>query len=167
MEFKFSEMTSKKEKSKVLDFTFERKEIIVSGEIIKVIAPIAFKGDLKVIEDVVEIAGNVKTTLELQCSRCLKNFSYKVDIDFNEKFSNNYKEDDDIALVEEDILDIFEVIMNNVISTLPIKRLCTDKCKGLCQSCGMDLNKSSCNCDNDNIDLRFDSLKDLFTNKEV
>lgn len=167
MEFKFSEMTSKKEKSKALEFTLEKEKVEVSGETIKFIEPIAFTGNLKFIEDVVTISGNIKTTLELQCSRCLQNFSYKVDIDFDEKFSNNYKEDEDITLVEGDIIDISEVIVNNVISTLPIKRLCTDACKGLCQSCGAELNKGTCNCENENIDLRFDKLRDLFTNKEV
>ena len=157
MEFKFSEMTSKKEKSKALEFTLEKEKVEVSGETIKFIEPIEFAGNLKFIEDVVNISGNIKTTLELQCSRCLQNFSYKVDIDFDEKFSNNYKEDEDITLVEGDIIDISEVIVNNVISTLPIKRLCTDA----------DLNKGTCDCENENIDLRFDKLRDLFTNKEV
>lgn len=167
MEFKFSEMTSKKEKSKVLEFTLEKEKVELPGETIKFIEPIDFKGNLRFIEDIVEISGDVKTTLELQCSRCLKNFSYQVNTDFGEKFSNNYKDDDNIALVEGDIIDISEVIVNNVISTLPIKRICTDQCKGLCQSCGVDLNKSTCDCGNQNIDLRFDKLKDLFTNKEV
>ena len=50
---------------------------------LKFIEPIEFAGNLKFIEDVVNISGNIKTTLELQCSRCLQNFSYKVDIDFD------------------------------------------------------------------------------------
>ncbi|MDV5106550.1 YceD family protein [Clostridium perfringens] len=35
-------------------------------------------------------------------------------------------------------------------------------CKGLCQKCGIDLNKETCQCDNEEIDLRMAKLMDLF-----
>ena len=65
MEFKFSEMTSKKEKSKALEFTLEKEKVEVSGETIKFIEPIEFAGNLKFIEDVVNISGNIKTTFRI------------------------------------------------------------------------------------------------------
>ena len=52
---------------------------------------------------------------------------------------------------------------NNILLTLPIKRLCKEDCKGLCQQCGNNLNLSTCQCDNDDIDPRLAKLKDLFS----
>ncbi|WP_066873309.1 YceD family protein [Clostridium mediterraneense] len=162
MEFKFSELTSKKERSKKLDLIVEQEIIELPGEEIKILEPIKFDGELKMVDDVVSLYGNITTKLELECSRCLKNFSIDVNTDIDEKFSNNYKEDDSIALIEGDILDVADAIVSNVISTLPIKRLCVEQCKGLCQQCGADLNIEKCRCDDSNIDIRFEKLKDLF-----
>lgn len=162
MEFKFSELTSKKERSKKLDLIVEQEIIELPGEEIKILEPIKFDGELKMVDDVVSLYGNITTKLELECSRCLKNFSIDVNTDIDEKFSNNYKEDDSIALIEGDILDVADAIVSNVISTLPIKRLCVEQCKGLCQQCGADLNIDKCRCDDSNIDIRFEKLKDLF-----
>lgn len=162
MEFKFSELTSKKERSKKLDLIVEQEIIELPGEEIKILEPIKFDGELKMVDDVVSLYGNITTKLELECSRCLKNFSIDVNTDIDEKFSNNYKEDDSIALIEGDILDVADAIVSNVISTLPIKRLCSIDCKGLCQKCGIDLNKETCQCDNEEIDLRMAKLMDLF-----
>lgn len=162
MEFKFSELTSKKERSKKLDLIVEQEIIELPGEEIKILEPIKFDGELKMVDDVVSLYGNITTKLELECSRCLKNFSIYVNTDIDEKFSNNYKEDDSIALIEGDILDVADAIVSNVISTLPIKRLCVEQCKGLCQQCGADLNIEKCRCDDSNIDIRFEKLKDLF-----
>lgn len=162
MEFKFSELTSKKERSKKLDLIVEQEIIELPGEEIKILEPIKFDGELKMVDDVVSLYGNITTKLELECSRCLKNFSIDVNTDIDEKFSNNYKEDDSIALIEGDILDVADAIVSNVISTLPIKRLCVEQCKGLCQQCGADLNIEKCHCDDSNIDIRFEKLKDLF-----
>ena len=81
----------------------------------------------------------------------------------DEKFTNNSnQEDDSIAYVEGDELNVAEAVVENVISTLPIKRLCSIDCNGLCQKCGIDLNKETCQCDNEEIDLRMAKLMDLF-----
>ncbi|MGL5634850.1 MAG: YceD family protein [Sarcina sp.] len=162
MELRFSELTSKKEKCKAINLVVEEDTIYIPGEIIKVLKPITFNGVAKVVEDVITLEGNISTELELQCSRCLKNFSTTVNTSIDEKFSNNFKEDESIVPIESDILDVSEIIANNVISTLPIKRLCDEQCKGLCQTCGADLNLHQCSCSDLDTDIRFEKLKELF-----
>ena len=51
-------------------------------------------------------------------------------------------------------LDITEIVENVIISTLPIKRLCTDNCRGLCYQCGKNLNEGSCNCNTNDVDVK-------------
>lgn len=159
MELNLSEMISKKEKVKKLDITLN---IEFKGEDFEISKPFGFNGTIKCFDDIISVIGNVKGSVEMQCSRCLKDFSYNIDLDICEEFTNNSdKEDDSIILFEGDLY-LSEVIVNNVISTLPIKKLCKEDCKGLCHKCGVDLNLETCKCNNDNIDIRMAKLMDLF-----
>jgi uncharacterized protein len=45
---------------------------------------------------------------------------------------------------------------------LPMHPLCKQSCKGICPQCGADLNVSPCTCENDNVDIRLEKLKNLF-----
>ena len=69
--------------------------------------------------------------------------------------------------VIDDVLDISEIVETSIISTLPIKRVCKEDCKGLCQECGCNLNYNTCSCNKEDVDIRFESLRGLFDNKEV
>ena len=44
---------------------------------------------------------------------------------------------------------------------LPMKPLCKPDCKGLCPSCGKDLNLGACGCTHETIDPRWEALKAL------
>ncbi len=52
-------------------------------------------------------------------------------------------------------------IQEQVILAFPIKALCKKACKGLCSSCGKDLNKGDCGCNHQPSDPRFAALKNL------
>ncbi|WP_341458640.1 DUF177 domain-containing protein [Clostridium tetanomorphum] len=102
--------------------------------------------------------------MELTCSRCLEKFSKDIEIEVNEKFSSdNANKDDDYIFIDSDAIDITEIIENNITLSLPIRRLCKEECKGLCQTCGTNLNHSRCNCKNEDIDPRLAKLKELFS----
>ena len=164
MILRFSEIYSKREKKKQLDFQFELDKFEFEGDEIKVTKPVKVNGELRVIEDIIELDVHVNTELEMLCSRCLSSFSYPIDVQMEEKFTNNndQKENDDVILLESDVFDVAEVIINNIISTLPIKRLCNKDCKGLCQNCGTNLNVNKCTCGSGDVDIRMAKLMDLF-----
>lgn len=163
MKLNFSELCSKRERTKNFDITLEDQSLRFDNKELKVLEPLKFQGEVKSYDDIVNIKGKITGTIELECSRCLKNFSFPVDTDMDDEFTNNSnQEDDSIILVEGDVLDITEVIVNNVISTLPIKNLCDENCKGLCHECGTDLNVHNCNCKNQDVDIRMAKLMDLF-----
>lgn len=159
MELNLSELISKKEKVKKIDITFN---VDFKGEDFKISKPLAFNGEVKCSDDIITIVGKIKGSVDMQCSRCLKIFSYNIDLDICEEFTNNSDKEDDSIILFEDDLYLSEVIVNNVISTLPIKKLCKEDCKGLCHKCGVDLNLEACKCNNDNIDIRMAKLMDLF-----
>ncbi|MDF2883370.1 MAG: hypothetical protein K0R54_3927 [Clostridiaceae bacterium] len=158
-----NDLLAKKNISKKLDLIIEENSFKDSDEEIKFLTPIVFDGNIDIIGDIINLTGTVKTKIQLICSRCLEPFPYDISLEINEKFSNLIaNEDDDIIFLDSDTIDITEIIVNNIILTLPIKRLCKENCKGLCQQCGSNLNNSVCNCVKDDIDPRLAKLKDLF-----
>ena len=46
------------------------------------------------------------------------------------------------------------------------KYLCSEDCKGLCSTCGADLNEGECGCSKGNIDPRWSQLLDIMKNNE-
>ena len=60
------------------------------------------------------------------------------------------------------VLDIMPQVEESIFSLLPTKVLCREDCKGLCPSCGKDLNEGECDCSKDNnIDPRLSALSDF------
>ena len=168
MKIKFSELKSPKGQSKKVSYDVDLKDFYFDGEKIKAPEKIVISGETTYKDEVIILNANLKGNLELICSRCLDTFIYPIDIDIEERFTNDEsKSDDEIVFVKSDSVDITEIIENAMISTLPIKRLCSEKCKGLCQSCGKNLNKETCTCQVEDVDIRLAGLKALLDNKEV
>ena len=125
-------------------------------------------------DEILELKAHIKTNLELTCSRCLDTFIYPIDVDIEERFtkSKELQDDEELIFVEDDTLDIIQIVENCIISTLPIKRLCKEDCKGLCSQCGTNKNVKECQCDNFDVencscldydvDVRLAKLRELF-----
>jgi len=71
--------------------------------------------------------------------------------------------DFDIAYYEPDgqIIDVDALVREQVELGMPVHLLCSEECKGLCPTCGGDLNKASCNCKSEAHDPRWDALAGL------
>lgn len=168
MKVQISDIISKRERNKNIDYKFEIPQFEFEGDIIKPIEPCEVEGLISSDVDILVLNVKIKTKLEMVCSKCLDAFIYPIDIDIEERFTTNLEsQDDDSIVVMNDVLDITEIVENSIISTLPIQRVCKDDCKGLCQVCGCNLNHQSCSCDKEDVDIRFEALKGLFDNKEV
>jgi uncharacterized protein len=116
------------------------------------------------------IKGKVQTNLQLQCVRCLKEFSFPISSTFEltlhplkETSSTEEKE-----LVEEDMASSFyeggdihlsEIACEQIFLEIPYKPLCHEECKGLCPICGKDLNLTSCNCAKEEFASSFSALQ--------
>lgn len=168
MKVQISDIISKRERSKNIDYKFEIQQFEFEGDTIRAIEPCEVNGFISSDVDILILKAKIKTNLELICSRCLDTFIYPIDIDIEERFTTNAEsENDDVIIVMNDVLDITEIVETSIISTLPIQRVCKDDCKGLCQECGCNLNYNTCSCDKEDVDIRFEALKGLFDNKEV
>ncbi len=83
------------------------------------------------------VRGKLSTTAVLECNRCLKKYDYPVEVG-DYCFAVGVKGDETV--------DLTDSIREDIILSLPMKRLCSQNCKGLCPICGRDRNVSACNC---------------------
>lgn len=132
----------------------------------------AFIEDIDVIIDV-EYTGNVflahgkvNTILSLSCSRCLNEFFYKLDNEFfvtlvQDINSKEFQEDQDIFVFSNDEADMSEFIEEAILVAIPLSPVCDRDCKGICPICGVDKNTVKCKCQEEEIDPRWEKLKNL------
>ena len=65
------------------------------------------------------------------------------------------------AFYRDDRIDLVQMIREQMFLAMPMKPLHSDDCKGLCPSCGANLNETTCGCRNEWIDPRLAPLRDL------
>ncbi len=92
----------------------------------------------------------------LECARCLGTFETPMHIEFDEEYviardattGERIQPDGDDFLVDGAWhLDLSEAVRQYEESALPIQALCRPECRGLCPSCGQNLNEATCGCD--------------------
>lgn len=119
------------------------------------------------------VKGEVMTTVEFQCSRCLKTFSRDMDVNVNvvyhpvEELKGEEKyeikgDELDTGFYRGDELDIQDLVTEQILLNVPMKPLCSESCRGICPKCGADLNLNTCTCEMKEIDPRLAVLKKLF-----
>ena len=90
----------------------------------------------------IEISGNVKGIVKLECDLCLKEFDYQLDFDIDEMFAkrallDDYGQETELKdgqfvtdLNGEDKIDIYDLLYQSVILELPNKKVCGINCNG-------------------------------------
>jgi DUF177 domain-containing protein len=124
------------------------------------------------------VTGDLHTTVELACSRCLELFAMPVRFSIEEEFrpSIDIITGAKIPLTEEDeaatridarhTLDLSEVVRQDLLLALPMYPVCRSKCRGLCPHCGQNWNEAPCDCTLEEIDPRLAVLKNLLQESE-
>jgi uncharacterized protein len=99
--------------------------------------PIHVKVSVNLVGRTLVVQGRIITTAVLECNRCLKKFDHHIEVaDYH--FIREVSSDETI--------DLTDSIREDIILELPMKRLCSPGCKGLCPICGRDRNLSMCHC---------------------
>lgn len=120
------------------------------------------------------IEGSTKISLSLFCGRCLTKLTYPMDIhilkeiDFNLTDQERAEGLDETNYIIGYDLDVDILIFDEIVLGFPMRLLCSEDCKGICKTCGVNLNEETCNCDNRSYDPRMSVIRDIFNNfKEV
>ena len=93
----------------------------------------------------------------MACSRCLEPFRQPVEGPCHRIFRAGPlgRPESEHALVEEDLaltpfdgdrINLEEMAREQVYLAVPLKPLCQESCRGLCPTCGAELNSAPCDC---------------------
>ena len=117
--------------------------------------------------DALVLQGTAGTTLSLVCDRCLKPFRREMSVTVDTLLAETLEdeENDEIVLLEDGCLDLDEVFTPALVLSMDSKHLCSEDCKGLCATCGADLNQGPCGCRKE-IDPRLAALAQLLDKDE-
>ena len=124
----------------------------------------------------VYLAGRFEAVLELACSRCGKAFLHdaasELKLDLNPLESAATEEerelqpgDLEVEFYKNGVIETAEFLREQLLLQVPMKPLCKDDCKGLCQYCGQDLNEGQCGCEPPAGHPGLAGLKDLLKDK--
>jgi len=106
----------------------------------------------------VRVHGKVETTLETDCDRCLGRAKFPIAASFD----LFYRPVDVEAIAEEVAIDegeaemgfyelpglvLEDILREQLLLQLPMQRVCSESCKGICPVCGVNRNEVPCSCD--------------------
>ena len=118
-------------------------------------------------KDIFFLQGNLKTSVEYSCIRCLKKIPTKINLPINililEKTMNYTKKTDYDTLYfnnSDDYVNLKNILADLIALAEPIKTLCRKECTGLCPTCGIE-KTNSCNCIEHTNNDAWNKLKDL------
>lgn len=110
------------------------------------------------------VQGRVTGELRHECRRCLEPLTVPLAEDVSMFFQSGIAEseaeaDEVYALPERGDLDLGPAVREQVALAVPQFALCRDDCRGLCPTCGTDLNQGECGCTVEEVDDRWAALR--------
>ena len=128
-----------------LHFDYEASDSMITLPNAKFDGPVSITGTLTLGGNEVTVEGEIGYTVAGQCSRCLDSVIFHNVVGFDEVFSES-KEDEDAYKFAKGLVDLTEMVNDKILTSMPYTIYCKDDCKGLCPTCGANLNHTDCNC---------------------
>lgn len=100
----------------------------------------------------VVIEGTAKGTVLADCGRCLETYEIPVTVPFRVLLAPSEERqgagDDDLGLgyFEDDVVQVTPIVHEHLLLAVPTTRVCRPTCRGLCPTCGTNLNEGACEC---------------------
>ncbi len=120
------------------------------------------------------MTGHTALQLEIPCDRCLSPVLYPFEIEIEKQIDMNASDQDRVDALDEQpfingySIDVDLLVYGELLVNLPMKVLCSEDCKGICNRCGANLNIEQCQCEDSELDPRMASIRDIFNKfKEV
>ena len=105
--------------------------------------------------------------IEFECDRCMKNSNSTLTSSYKMVYLLGTKPEDTEAInltylpADADKIILDNDVRDYALLAIPMKKLCSEDCKGLCVKCGKDLNEGECGCKHEEIDERWLPLMEL------
>jgi uncharacterized protein len=157
------------------DETFPAGEIDFSSDQVTQAGPLHAEGVAELLANTdgeVRIKGRLSVKVEAECDRCLARAEFPLD----NAFDLFYRPSDALAAAEEVAIDegeaemgfygglgmeLEDVLREQILLSLPMQRVCSAGCKGICPVCGGNRNETLCDCRLEPADKRWSSLGNI------
>ncbi len=157
------------------DVTFEPGRIDFAGEALEQASPLRATGVAELLphsEGEVRIQGRYSVEMVAECDRCLGRARFPLEgtLDLYYRPSSFIARDEEVEIDEEEAemgfyegggLELEDILREQVLLGLPMQRVCSDVCKGICPVCGRNRNETECGCRPETADDRWGALRDL------
>ncbi len=129
------------------DYELSLDSVLVSGYC-PIVGPVRVSGAVENRAGIVNLTARADLVYEAPCDRCAvdvkRSFSFPVEHTLVVALESG--DNDDFLEVPNLRLNLDELVEEDVNLALPSKYLCNDDCKGLCPTCGKNLNETQCDC---------------------
>jgi uncharacterized protein len=108
----------------------------------------------------VRVQGQVQADLETECDRCLGRAAFHIDAPFDLFYrpvaSVAESGEEEVAIDEAEAemgfyelpgLELEDIIREQLLLLLPMQRVCSEGCKGICPTCRANRNETVCKCE--------------------
>jgi uncharacterized protein len=114
----------------------------------------------------VAVTGIVSGTMHLSCSRCLIGYDRSFTQRLDETYYFGGAEDHDGYDLVDNHIDLEPMLRDVIMLAFPLRPLHDENCRGLCATCGADLNGADCGHTQEPEDLRWAPLRTALTKLE-
>lgn len=161
MNVNISELLQRKKLNVFFEVSFNEDTLTRNDFVLRLQSPLVVKGEAVYNGETVFVKGEIHSIITAECSKCLEEFGYPIDVEFSEQFTKGEIVEDEYPIVNETI-DLTDLVIDNIILEAPYRYLCSEDCKGLCPVCGCNRNKIACDCEGNTQNPDFAVLKDFF-----
>jgi uncharacterized protein len=120
----------------------------------------------------IRVRGHMAVTMQCECNRCLEPARFPMDSSFELFYrpadAGDEEEEVEIDEGEAEIafyqgagLDLKDVLREHILLSMPMQRVCSADCHGICPVCGQNRNLINCGCEAKLVDERWSALKKL------
>jgi uncharacterized protein len=159
-------------------------ELTVAGSVVPANADVTADAVLDAVDGGIEVTADLSAPWRGECRRCLKPVEGRLEVHVRELYRRRAgghgpgqgpdqrfhrhvpageDEDEETYPLGGEMLDLQPLVRDALLLELPLAPVCRKDCRGLCPTCGADLNDGACSCDHAPSDPRWsvlDPLKD-------
>jgi len=157
------------------DETFQPGDIDFSSEDVKQSSPLHAAGVAELLANTdgeVRIQGRLTVKLESECDRCLGRAEFPLDTRFDLFYrpSQSLNTAEEVAIDEGEAeigfyegsgMELEDILREQVMLLLPMQRVCSPECRGICPVCGKNRNESACDCREEPVNDRWSALRKI------
>ena len=155
------------------DKIFEPGQIEFAGEDLEQGSPLHATGSAELLPESggqMRVWGSYTVEMVAQCDRCLARTRFPLEAGFDLYYrpASDVPEEEEVKIdpgeteigFYEDGLELEDILREQVLLALPMQRVCSESCKGICPECGKNRNETACDCKPE-ADDRWGALRNL------